>query len=82
MTRVDIGSSNCHTVWDNEVRSSAVPMLSAPDGSIYTVNRIDPPATTPADGFEFTAANADTVRSPHTARCRPRSRRIRCRSRR
>ncbi|WP_067663630.1 hypothetical protein [Nocardia miyunensis] len=68
MTRVDVGASGCHTVWDNEVRSSAVPMLSAPDGLIYTVNRIGPAATTPLDGFEFTAVNADTgaiaARSP------------------
>lgn len=60
MTRVDVGASGCHTVWDNEVRSSAVPMLSAPDGLIYTVNRIGPAAATAVDGFEFTAVNAET----------------------
>ncbi len=68
MTRVDVGPSGCHTVWDNAIRSSAVPMLSAPDRLIYTVNRIGPAATTPADGFEFTAVDADTgaiaARSP------------------
>ncbi|MQY22302.1 hypothetical protein NRB20_54170 [Nocardia sp. RB20] len=60
MTRVDLDASGCRTVWDNAVRSSAVPMLSAPDGLIYTVNRVGPAATTPADGFEFTAIDADT----------------------
>lgn len=68
MTRVDVGTSGCHTVWDNTVRSSAVPILSAPDGLIYTVNRIGPASTTPVDGFEFTAVRADTgatvARSP------------------
>lgn len=58
MTRVDVGADGCRAVWDSPVRSSAVPILSAADGLIYTVNRVGPPNTTPLDGFEFTAIDA------------------------
>ncbi|MFF0489173.1 hypothetical protein ACFYTQ_09130 [Nocardia sp. NPDC004068] len=68
MTRVDVDGDGCHTVWDNAVRSSAVPILSAADDLVYTVARIGPEHTTPLDGFEFTAvdpATGDVVaRSP------------------
>lgn len=54
MTRVDVDDSGCHVVWDNAVRSSAVPRLSAADGEIYTVTRIGAAATSPLDGFAYT----------------------------
>ncbi len=62
MTRVDVNSdaNGCRTVWDSPVRSSAVPILSAADGLIYTVGRVGRQNTTPLDGFEFTAIDADT----------------------
>ncbi|MFI5778479.1 hypothetical protein [Nocardia sp. NPDC051570] len=68
MTRVDVDGTGCHTVWDNAVRSSAVPILSAADGLVYTVARVGPEHTTPLDGFEFTAIDPGTgavaARSP------------------
>ncbi|QIS16996.1 hypothetical protein [Nocardia terpenica] len=60
MTRVDVGPDGCHTVWENTIRSSAVPMLSAADGLIYTVARVGPGNTVPLDGFEYTAVDAQT----------------------
>ncbi|RDI61610.1 hypothetical protein DFR76_113111 [Nocardia pseudobrasiliensis] len=68
MTRVDVDGQGCHTVWDNAVRSSAVPILSAADGLVYTVARVGPEHTTPLDGYEFTAVDPGTgavaARSP------------------
>jgi hypothetical protein len=70
MTRVDLDAAagGCHTVWDSPVRSSAVPILSAAGGLIYTVGRVGPENTTPLDGFEFTvidvATGAIVTRSP------------------
>ncbi|MGF6881835.1 hypothetical protein ABIA39_002433 [Nocardia sp. GAS34] len=60
MTRVDVGADGCHTVWDSPVRSSAVPILSAADGLIYTVDRVGLPDATPLDGFGFAAVDAET----------------------
>nr|WP_254205025.1 hypothetical protein [Nocardia alni] len=62
MTRVDVnaGANGCRTIWDSPVRSSAVPILSAADGLIYTVGRVGHENTTPLDGFEFTAIDAET----------------------
>ncbi len=64
MTRVDLGGSGCHTVWDNEVRSAAVPRLSTADSHLYTVVRQDLPlssaTTSGLDGFEFTVIDPNT----------------------
>ncbi|WP_228817260.1 hypothetical protein [Nocardia transvalensis] len=60
MTRVDIDAAGCHTVWDNTVRSSAVPILSAADGLVYTVARHGPDTATPLDGFDFTVVDPET----------------------
>ncbi|MFD4183989.1 hypothetical protein [Rhodococcus sp. NPDC058514] len=60
MTRVDLDGSGCHVVWDNAVRSSAVPHLSTADGLIYTVLREGAPTTTPLDGFAFAAIDPAT----------------------
>ncbi|WP_372477292.1 hypothetical protein [Nocardia australiensis] len=54
MTRVDVDDTGCHTVWENTVRSSAVPHLSTADGVIYTVARKGLDVTTPLDGYSFT----------------------------
>ncbi|AOW92597.1 hypothetical protein BFN03_07525 [Rhodococcus sp. WMMA185] len=53
MTRVDIDPVGCHTVWSQEIRSSAVPHLSTDDGLLYTVVREGSDSTTPLDGFTF-----------------------------
>ncbi|WP_063044122.1 hypothetical protein [Nocardia pseudovaccinii] len=60
MTRVDVDDTGCHTVWENTVRSAAVPHLSTADGAIYTVTRIGLDITTPLDGYAFTVVNPDT----------------------
>lgn len=60
MTRVDVAESGCRTVWDNEVRSAAVPRLSVPDGAVYTVTRLGPDRTTPLDGYAFTVLDPET----------------------
>ena len=53
MTRVDIDPVGCHVVWDNTIRSSAVPHLSTADDNIYTVTRDGSADTTPLDGYSF-----------------------------
>lgn len=60
MTRVDVDTDGCHVVWDNSLRSAAVPHLSAADGHLYTVVRAGFPTTTPLDGFAFTVIDPDT----------------------
>lgn len=60
MTRVDIDCSGCHVVWDNAVRSSAVPHLSTADGHLYTVVRKGQPTTTPFDRFAFAVIDPAT----------------------
>ncbi|MCZ4080146.1 hypothetical protein O1W68_19560 [Rhodococcus sp. H36-A4] len=64
MTRVDLGGSGCHTVWDNEVRSAAVPRLSTADGNLYTVTRqvlpLSSAATSALDGYEYTVIDPIT----------------------
>ena len=60
MTRVDVDDPGCHTVWDNQARSSAVPHLSTADGYIYTFTRVGPAKTTPLDGFAYTVIDPDT----------------------
>nr|WP_246442999.1 hypothetical protein [Rhodococcus triatomae] len=70
MTRVDLDSSGCHTVWENGVRSSAVPHLSTADGLVYTVARGEmlgsSTTTTPVDGFAFTAVDPVSGAVLHT----------------
>lgn len=60
MTRVDVDARGCHTVWENSVRSAAVPHLSIADGRLYTVTRVGPQATTPLDGYTFTVIDPET----------------------
>nr|WP_233531696.1 hypothetical protein [Antrihabitans sp. YC2-6] len=60
MTRVDVAEAGCHTVWDNRIRSSAVPRLSTADGNIYTVSRVGADTTTPLDGYTFTVVDPET----------------------
>ena len=65
MTRVDVDvdGEGCHTVWNNDARSSAVPHLSTADGNLYTVARqVNSPSgeTSPADGFAFTVIDPET----------------------
>ncbi|PXX62978.1 hypothetical protein DFR70_10631 [Nocardia tenerifensis] len=60
MTRVDVDDDGCHTVWENTVRSAAVPHLSTADGAVYTVTRLGPDTTTPLDGYAFTVVDPDT----------------------
>lgn len=60
MTRVDVDDTGCRTVWQNAVRSAAVPHLSTADGSIYTVTRVGLDTATPLDGYAFTLVNPDT----------------------
>lgn len=44
MTRVDINGtgSDCNIIWENTVRSAAVPKLSTADNFIYTIERKNP----------------------------------------
>ncbi|MEV0249816.1 hypothetical protein AB0H76_24665 [Nocardia sp. NPDC050712] len=60
MTRVDVDENGCHTVWENTVRSAAVPHLSTADGNLYTVSRVGPDTTTPLDGYAFTVLDPET----------------------
>ncbi|WP_431957446.1 hypothetical protein [Nocardia lijiangensis] len=61
MTRVDIDDAGgCHTVWENTVRSAAVPHLSTADGYLYTVTRRGLDVTTPLDGYAFTVIDSGT----------------------
>ncbi|MDH6281308.1 hypothetical protein [Prescottella agglutinans] len=62
MTRVDVDADGqgCTTVWQNQVRSSAVPHLSTADGNIYTMVREGADVTTPLDGFAYAVIDPDT----------------------
>ncbi|WP_433665575.1 hypothetical protein ACQPW1_00590 [Nocardia sp. CA-128927] len=60
MTRVDVDDNGCHTVWENTVRSAAVPHLSTADAAVYTVTRLGLDTTTPLDGYAFTVIDPDT----------------------
>ncbi|GAB2650215.1 hypothetical protein [Nocardia goodfellowii] len=60
MTRVDVDETGCHTVWENTVRSAAVPHLSTADGKLYTVRRVGLNTTTPLDGYAFTVLDPDS----------------------
>ncbi|MFE7745330.1 hypothetical protein [Nocardia sp. NPDC057455] len=60
MTRVDVDGDGCRVVWENTVRSAAVPRLSTADGRLYTVARVGPDQTTPLDGYAFTILDPET----------------------
>lgn len=62
MTRVDVDAEGqgCTTVWQNQVRSSAVPHLSITDGNIYTMIREGLDVTTPLDGFAYAVIDPET----------------------
>jgi hypothetical protein len=63
ITRIDLdpGGHGCHVVWQDEVRSAAVPRLDAPDGTLFTVQRtdlLDPTGTSDADTYSLVAIDA------------------------
>ncbi|WP_040864149.1 hypothetical protein [Nocardia exalbida] len=60
MTRVDVDGDGCRVVWENTVRSAAVPRLSTADGLLYTVARLGADHTTPLDGYAFTVLDPET----------------------
>lgn len=60
MTRVDLDSSGCHTVWENKVRSAALPHLSTADSLIYTITRIGADKTTPLDVFAYAVVDPNS----------------------
>ncbi|QBS42275.1 hypothetical protein [Nocardia sp. CS682] len=60
MTRVDVDENGCRTVWENTVRSAAVPHLSTADAALYTVARVGLETTTPLDGYAFIVVDPDT----------------------
>ncbi|WP_159840893.1 hypothetical protein [Nocardia sp. CY41] len=60
MTRVDVADDGCHVVWENRVRSAAVPRLSTADGALYTVARVGLDQTTPLDGYASTVIDPET----------------------
>lgn len=62
MTRVDVDNPGCHTVWENKVRSAALPHLSAADGLLYTITRIGCDKTTPLDIFAYGVVDGGTGR--------------------
>lgn len=62
MTRVDVDNPGCHTVWENRVRSAALPHLSTADGLLYTITRIGCDNTTPLDIFAYAVVDAGTGR--------------------
>ncbi|WP_408014608.1 hypothetical protein [Rhodococcus xishaensis] len=70
MTRVDVDADGqgCATVWQNQVRSSAVPQLSIADGNIYTAVREGLDVTTPLDGFAYAVIDPETgdLRKTHS----------------
>ncbi|WP_054811631.1 hypothetical protein [Nocardia arizonensis] len=60
MARVDVDDHGCDIVWDNEVRSAAVPHVSTADGYLYTITRVGTADTTPLDGYASTVLDPDT----------------------
>ncbi|MFR9753370.1 hypothetical protein ACL02S_20380 [Nocardia sp. 004] len=60
MTRIDVVDAVCRPVWQNTVRSAAVPRLSIADGALYTVTRVGLDRTTLFDGHAFTVLDPDT----------------------
>ncbi|OSC39014.1 hypothetical protein [Mycobacterium decipiens] len=59
MTRVDVDNPGCHTVWDSNIRSAALPHLSTADSLIYTISRFGFDNATPADIFSFAVVDPD-----------------------
>lgn len=81
MTRVDVADDGCHVVWENRVRSAAVPRLSTADGALYTVARVGLDQTTPWTGTPSPSSIQKPVWSPpptpspapsSTTLCKPR----------
>jgi hypothetical protein len=60
MTRVDVDNPGCHTVWENRVRSAALPHLSISDGLLYTITRVGFADTTPLDVFAYAVVDPGT----------------------
>lgn len=65
MIRIDLfdDETGCSEVWQNDLRSSAVPKLSTADNLIYTVERrnvMNSPKAKLVDSFYFTALNPET----------------------
>lgn len=71
MTRVDVDNPGCHTVWENKVRSAALPHLSIADSLIYTITRIGADKTTPLDLFAYAVVDPNSggllLRQPKSA---------------
>jgi hypothetical protein len=47
-------------VWENKVRSAALPHLSTADSLIYTITRIGPDKTTPLDLFGYAVVDPNS----------------------
>jgi hypothetical protein len=65
VARVDLNPSGrgCRVVWQDSVRSAAVPRLDVPDSVLYTIQRTDslqPDETSDADVYSSVAINAAT----------------------
>ncbi|WP_280479529.1 hypothetical protein [Nocardia asiatica] len=60
MTRLDVTGDGCRVVWENTIRSAAVPRLSTADGQLYTVARVGADHTTPLDGYAVTVLDPET----------------------
>jgi hypothetical protein len=63
MTRVDLNAegSDCEVVWENAVRSSAVPKLSTADGALITMSRETlPPGSFFPEWFAYTVIDIET----------------------
>jgi hypothetical protein len=70
MVRVDLNECDfktdcyrCDILWENDVRSAAVPKLSTADGFIYTIERLSPNSenkTTLLDTYHFTVIDSET----------------------
>lgn len=65
MARIDLhqDESGCQLVWENKLRSAAVPKLSTADNLIYTVERrglMNKAKAGLADSFYFTSVDPDT----------------------
>lgn len=66
MTRIDVRAdgSGCDLVWDNKIRSAAVPKLSLADHTITTITRHNPAgdgqAASPVDTFSYAVVDPET----------------------
>lgn len=71
VSRVDLNrsGSGCHVMWQDTVRSAAVPRLDVPDGLLYTVQRADllqPDQTSDGDVYSVVAIDANTGAVRHS----------------